>query len=111
MEDTMMKITLYFLPAIIFTLFYGFIGITTSFTAISPIVILWLVLFVVSGCLLIKKVFWSALLGMLPAIHLIYMSTQETGQVVNIELPLGIILFIFYAILGYISYKSKNKNP
>ncbi len=102
-----MRKVIYFLPAILFTLFYGFIGVAMSFKSISPIVILWLLLFAVSGCLLTKKVFWGALLGMLPAIHLIYMSTEETGQVVNIELPSGIIILCFYGICGYLLYKRK----
>ncbi|MGL5254041.1 MAG: DUF4362 domain-containing protein, partial [Brevinema sp.] len=45
--------------------------------------------------------------GVLPTIHLIYMSTQETGQVVNIELPLGIIVLLFYVLCGCFVYKRR----
>ncbi len=40
-------------------------------------------LFIISGFILNKNVFWGSLLGTLPAIHLIYMGTQETGQIIN----------------------------
>ncbi len=44
------------------------------------------------------------------AIHLIYMGTQETGQIIN-EMPIGIIVFIFYIICGsFIFYKNKKIN-
>lgn len=99
-----MKKILFFIPAIIFTLFYGFLSII-DIGAISPIVIGWLALFIVAGVLLSRTVFGGSLLGIIPAIHLIYMSTQETGQVVNIELPLGIIVLLYYAICGYFVFK------
>lgn len=104
-EQTVKKI-LFFIPAIIFALFYGFLAII-DIGAISPIVIGWLALFIVAGFLLSKSVFLGSLLGIFPAIHLIYMSTQETGQVLNIELPLGIIVLLFYIIFGYLVYKHR----
>lgn len=103
--QTVKKI-LFFIPAIIFVLFYGFIAISDT-GAISPIVIVWLALFIVAGVLLSKAVFWGSLLAMFPAIHLIYMSTQETGQIINIELPSGIIILFFYVICGYFVYKHR----
>jgi len=36
--------------------------------------------------------------GVLPGIHMMYMSTKDTGQVINIELPLGIIVVTFYLL-------------
>ncbi|MGK0466522.1 MAG: hypothetical protein ACJAX4_001810, partial [Clostridium sp.] len=42
-----------------------------------------------------------------PAIHLIYKGTQDTGQIFN-EMPIGIIVLIFYVICGsFIFYRSK----
>jgi hypothetical protein len=38
------------------------------------------------------------------------MGTQETGQIIN-EMPIGIIVFIFYIICGsFIFYKNKKIN-
>lgn len=51
-----------------------------------------------SGFLLNKDKFWGGIFGILPGIHLIYMSTKYTGQAMNIELPLGIIILIFYIL-------------
>lgn len=105
-----MKKTLFFIPVILFALFYGFVAIT-DIGAMSPVVIGWLALFIAAGVLLSRTVFWGSLLGILPAIHLICMSTQETGQVVNIELPLGIIVLLFYVICGYFVYKHGIAKP
>lgn len=105
-----MKKIFYFLPAIIFTLFYGLIGLLGSFKVISPIVALWLILFMVAGYLLSKRRLWGFLFGIIPGIHLIYMSTQETGQILNIERPTGVIVLLFYLLCGYIVFKNKHEN-
>lgn len=103
-----MKKIIFYIPAIIFTIFYGMIAIS-NIGAISPIVIVWLVLFCVSGFILNKNVFWGGLLGTLPAIHLIYMGTQETGQIIS-EMPTGIVVLIFYIICGgFAFYKNRKK--
>lgn len=102
-----MKKIVFYIPVIVFAAFYALLA-TQGIGAISPIVVAWLALFLIAGILLSKTIFWGALLGVLPAIHLIYMSTQETGQVVIIELPLGIVAFLYYAICCYCVYKKKN---
>lgn len=38
--------------------------------------------------------------GIIAGIALIYLSTLETGQAINMEIPLGIILIIFYLSSG-----------
>lgn len=101
-----MKKILFYVPAIIFTVFYGTVAIYDIGT-ISPIVAVWLVMFLTGGILLDKDIFWGGFLGALPAIHLIYMGTQETGQIIN-EMPIGIFALIFYFVCGsYVFYKSK----
>jgi hypothetical protein len=104
-----MKKIIFYIPAMIFSFLYGVLAINNIFAiAISPIVIVWLALFFISGILLNKNVFWGSLMGALPAIHLIYMGTQETGQIIN-ETPTGIAVLIFYIICGYFVYR-KNKS-
>ena len=66
--------------------------------SVSSSVYAWMILFLVSGMLLVKKIFWGGFFGMLPGIHFIYMSTQDTGQILPIELPMGIIVIIFYLL-------------
>ncbi len=103
-----MKKIVYFIPAIIFTLFYGFIIIGAGLS-VSPIIYAWIALFIASGVLLSKGRFWGGFLGLLPGIHLIYMSTKDTGQIFPIELPLGIIVTTFYILCcGFVFYKRKS---
>ncbi|WP_069997175.1 hypothetical protein [Cellulosilyticum sp. I15G10I2] len=102
-----MKKIVCYMPAIIFIIFYGLIIISTGLS-ISPFVYAWIALFLISGVLLSKGEFRSGLLGMLPGIHLMYMSTKDTGQMLPIELPLGIIVVTFYLLCsGFIFYKKK----
>lgn len=104
-----MKKIVYYTPAIIFTAFYGLVAIGGGLGIISPVIAVWLILFLISGILLSKDVFLGSLLGALPAINLIYMGTKDTGQIIN-EMPIGIIVLIFYIICGsFVFYKSKKK--
>lgn len=102
-----MKKFIFHLPTILFTILYGWLVMIAA-GAISPIIFAWIALFLIGGILLSKGKFLGGLLGMLPGIHLIYMSTKDTGQVINIELPSGIIILIFYILCsGYVFYKEK----
>lgn len=100
-----MKRILYYIPFIAFGLFYALI-LFSGANSISSIVWLWLALFFASGILMGRNISWGAIFGMLPAIHLIYMGTKDTGQIIN-ETPIGIMVFIFYAVCFYICRKSK----
>lgn len=102
-----MRKSIFYIPAIIFSILYGVLAII-DIGVISPIVVVWLALFFISGFILNKDVFWGSILGTLPAINLIYMGTQETGQIIN-EMPIGIVLLIFYIICGYFVYRNNNK--
>lgn len=51
-----------------------------------------------------------ACLGVLPGGYLMYISTRDTGQIMNIELPLGLIVVAFYLICSiYIFVRNKSK--
>ncbi|MEA5010657.1 MAG: hypothetical protein VB100_02930 [Angelakisella sp.] len=100
---------LFYLPAIFFAVLYGWVALA-AMGAISPVVFVWIGLFIVSGFLLSKYKFWGGLFGMLPGLHMIYMSTKDTGQVMNIELPMGLILVIFYVFCcSFVIYQKKNR--
>ena len=92
-----MKKIVFFIPAIVFTAFYGLIIIGTGLP-VSPMVYVWIALFIISGILMVKKLFWGGLLGVFPGCYLIYMSTIDTGQIINIELPLGVIVVAYYLV-------------
>ena len=96
----------YFVPFITFLVVYAVMTIL-GFGMISFKEVVWLVMFFAGGILLCKGKFLGSVVGMIPAIIFILMSTQDTGQVINIERPLGIILCIYYLICGFIAFKRK----
>lgn len=101
-----MKKIVFYIPVILFTVLYGGIAITFGIGRISPTVFAWISLFLTSGFLLRKGKPWGGILGMFPGINLIYMSTKYTGQVVDIEFSMGIIILIFYLFCsGFVLYK------
>ena len=103
-----MKKIVFYIPAILFAIIFGWLAISFGIGPISPIVLVWITLFLVSGFLLNNDKVLGGVLGLLPGIHLIYMSTKDTGQVINIELPFGIIILIFYVLCsGSVLYKIK----
>ncbi len=99
-----------YIPAVLFTGFYLFMGMTGASLTMSMILV-WLACFWISAFFLHKGLFWGGIFGILPGIHMIYMSTQYTGQVINIEMPLGIMLILFYGILGFYLWKKRNDIP
>ena len=109
MEENFMKKTVFYIPAILFAVFYGWAANTFGIRSISPILFVWIALFLVCGFLLSKDKFWGGILGILPGIHLIYMiSTNFLYKFNNIQLFLGITILIFYIICsGFILYKEK----
>ena len=96
------------MPSIILLVIYALGAmLIKDLKIISPIILMWLGLFLISGILLSRGVFWGGIFGVLPAIHLIYMGRQYTGQAIN-ETPIGIIVLVFYIICGgSVFYKNK----
>lgn len=104
-----MKKIIFYIPAVLVAIFYGFIAITMGVKSISPFVLVFMGMLFVSAFLLERKRFWGAFFGILPAIYVIYMGTQETGQVVS-ETPIGIALFLFYTICGVLVFRRAKKD-
>ena len=65
----------------------------------------WISLFLVSGLILSKEKEVGCVLGMIPGIVFVGLSTKYTGQVINIELPLGMIIIGFYVGCGIGIYR------
>lgn len=102
-----MKKVAFFMPAVIFTVFYG-IAALGGMGAIHPIVVLWLAFFWIAGMFLSKTIFWGGLLGFIPGACFIAMGMQETGQIFK-ETWLGFIILLYYAIcIIYCIYKKKH---
>ena len=98
-----MKKAIVFAPAAIFTV--AVVVLNIMLKTFSPLWYAWVLLLWVGGLVMNKGKAWGAVIGLLPGVHLIYMSTQYTGQVINIELPLGLIVVIFYLGCGFVIWK------
>ena len=106
----MLKKYIGYSPAILFSALYlcaGFIGSSFDWS----VILIWIGCFFLATFFLHKGIFWGAVFGLFPAFHMIYMGTQETGQVINIEIPLGIVLLVFYSVLSIWHWKKRDANP
>lgn len=74
---------------------------------INPAVWFFVALLIVSAVFMSKGKWWGSLGGVIVGLMLIYMSTQYTGQVIDIERPLGIGFLAYYLICGILLYKNK----
>ena len=102
-----MKKYIGYIPAILFTAFYLLAGLTGVSLALSMILV-WIACFWISAFLLHKRLFWGGVFGLFPALHMIYMGTQYTGQVINIEISLGFVILLFYFIFGFYLWKNRD---
>ena len=98
-----MKKAIVFAPAAVFTV--AVVALNIILKTFSPLWYAWVLLLWVGGLVMNKGKAWGAVIGLLPGVHLIYMSTQYAGQVINIELPLGLIVVIFYLSCGLVIWK------
>lgn len=92
-----------YVPAVIFTAFYAFL----NFGAVSAAVYPWLLCMWVAALLFHKGIYMGGVFGLFPSICFIYMGTRETGQVIDIEIPIGVCLALFYVIIGICVYKMR----
>lgn len=100
---------LYFVPAAAALVFYGGLGIAGGFGAIAPAAWLFAALLAVSGIFLFKDKWWGCVFGIAVGIAYIYMSTRYTGQVIDIERPVGIMLCIYYLFCGFLLLRKQHK--
>ena len=100
-----MKKVIYFAPAIFGLVFYSLLTVFSGFGAIHPVVWLCIAMLFVSAVLLAQKKWFGCIPGILVGAILILMSYQSTGQVIDIEMPLGIALILFYILSGVVSRK------
>ncbi len=98
-----MKKVLLYLPTVVYAI--AVIALNIILKTFSPLWYAWVVLLWLGGFLLNKEKVWGGLFGLLPAIHLLYMSTQSTGQVINIEMPLGIVTALYVLACSFLVWK------
>lgn len=100
-----MKKTIFLLPAVLFSI--AVIAFCLILRTIVPLWFLWAVFLWLGSYLLSKGNYLGSVVGLIPAVHMIYMSTQYTGQTVSIELPLGAAIAICYLLLGLFVWKNR----
>lgn len=101
----MMKKIVFYIPAILLAILWGWGTIVASIGLTSLLIFAFMALFLMGGILLSKDKWWGGVLGMLPGVHFLYMSTKYTGQVFS-ERPIGIVILLFYIVCsGYVFYK------
>ena len=98
-------IALYFLPVIVALVLYATLVVVARIGFISFGVGICFAMLVVAAILMTKNKWWGCLFGAALGVLLIGMSTQYTGQVIDIERPLGIVLCIYYTVCGLLSHK------
>ena len=102
-----MKKVLYFVPAIFGLVFYCLLAVFSGFGAIHSAVWLCIAMLFLSAVLMAQKKWFGCLPGILVGVLLIWMSFRSAGQVIDIEMPLGIALILFYILSGFISRNEK----
>lgn len=102
-----MKRVIFYTPAAIFALCVTALNIILKTP--SPLWYAWLFLFWISGFTMSHNKALGAAIGLLPGVHLVYMSTQYTGQVINIELPLGLIIVLYFTACGFAIWRNQCK--
>ena len=102
-----MKKVVYYVLAIFGLVFYCLLAVFSGIGAIHPAVWLCIALLFASAILMAKKKWFGCIPGILVGATLICMSFRYTGQIIDIEKPLGIVLILFYILSGLISQKEK----
>ena len=100
-----MKKVLLYLPSIVYAIVTIVLNIISQ--TFSPLWYIWIVLLWIGGFMLNNGKVWGGILGLLPAIHIIYMSTQEAGQVIN-EMPIGIITALYILICMFAVWRKSS---
>ena len=102
-----MKKVVYYVLAIFGLVFYCLLAVFSGIGAIHPAVWLCIALLFASAILMAQKKWFGCIPGILVGATLICMSFRYTGQIIDIEKPLGIVLILFYILSGLISQKEK----
>lgn len=98
-------LVLYYIPVIVALTFYGTLALVAGLGVIQTSAWFFVGFLVLAAILMTKNKWWGCIGGIVVGITLIYMSTQYTGQVIDIERPLGIIFCAYYIICGFLTYK------
>ena len=111
-----MKKILFWLPAFVICLIYGFILLILegSFEAavdmVQNVVVLYIALPVIGSVLLSRGKWWGSIFGIAMGLLLIYNHLQYSGhQHVNVDVPLGIVFAVYYLVMGILCALPKRR--
>lgn len=104
-----MRKIFYYIPAVMSLLFYSVLTGVSGFRAVHPLAWGGVGILFLSAFLLCKDRWYGCVGGFLPGCALIYMSTRFTGQVIAVELPLGILFCLYYLVCGIVVYKKARR--
>jgi len=106
-----MKKFLYIMPAVLILMLYTLLtALAGSVAGFQPIAFAYIGLPLIAGILLRKDKWWGCLFGMAMGAVLLYMGSQASGQVIDIERPMGIGFLVYYAAMGLVcAAVKKNK--
>ena len=104
-----MRKIFYYIPAVMSLLFYSLITVVSAFRAVQPLGLAGVGIMFLSAFLLCKDRWYGCAGGFGLGCTLIYMSTRFTGQVIAVELPLGILFCLYYLVCGIVVYKKARR--
>ena len=105
-----MKKFLYIMPAVLICMLYALLAaLAGGISGFQPIAFAYMGLPVLAGILLRKGKWWGSFFGIAVGAVLLYMGSQHTGQVMDIEHPMGLAFLIYYTIMGFICRKSNKQ--
>ena len=101
-----MKKFLYLLPAVLICMLYMLLAaLAGGIGGFQPIAYLYIACPILAGIFLRRDKWWGCLFGIAMGAVLLYMGSQTTGQVMELERPLGLAFVIYYTIMGLVCYK------
>ena len=105
-----MKRFLYIMPAVLICMLYALLAaLAGGIGGFQPIAFVHILCPIAAGVLLRKGKCWGCLFGMAMGALLLYMGSQTNGQHIDIESPMGIVLLVYYAVMGLVCAGSQKK--
>ena len=101
-----MRKFLYIMPAALICMVYTILTVLVgSISGYQPIVLVYIGFPILAAVFLRKGKWWGCLFGMAMGAVLLYMGSRYSGQVLDIEKPLGTVFLIYYAVMGILCRK------
>ena len=105
-----MKRFLYIMPAVLICMLYALLAaLAGGISGFQPIAFVYIALPLLAGIFLRKGKWWGSFFGIAVGAVLLYMGSQHTGQVMNIERPMGLAFLVYYTIMGFICCRTNKK--